>query len=131
MVLGTSNLERSPAEPFGSRLHDGRLLPSIAKFPDQIPLRMAERPLEYADSEIRFFSQTCRKGPTMEKGMCIGSIAIAAILVLLFIADFIIGFPFGHGTAGYDSPYLLVDLGGLFAAGILGYLAWNAYRDVK
>ncbi|MCE9529892.1 MAG: hypothetical protein K8T89_01930 [Planctomycetes bacterium] len=63
--------------------------------------------------------------------MCIGSIAVAAIFVLVFLLDFIIGIPFGSGIAGYDSPFLLVDLSGIFAGGIIGYLGWNAYRDVK
>jgi hypothetical protein len=61
----------------------------------------------------------------MEKWMCIGSIGVAAIFLLLFITDLVASFPFGGG------PFLLVDIGGAMGAGVLAYLAWNAYRDVK
>ncbi len=67
----------------------------------------------------------------MEKWLCIGSIGVAVLFFLLFLVDLIIGFPFGGGTSGFSSPFLLVDLFGLFVAGILAYQAWNAFRDVK
>ncbi len=67
----------------------------------------------------------------MEKWMCIGSLSVAVIFFLLFLADFIVGFPFSNSTPGYDSPFMLVDLGGILSSAIIAYLGWNAYRDVK
>jgi hypothetical protein len=67
----------------------------------------------------------------MEKWMCLGSIGVAALLLLLFLADLFTGFPFSNGTPGYDSPFMLLDIGGILAAGAIGYLGWNAWRDVK
>ncbi len=65
----------------------------------------------------------------MEKWMCIGSIGVAVIFFVLFTADLFVGFPFSGSFK--DSPFLLVDIGGILGTGILAYLGWNAYRDVK
>jgi hypothetical protein len=66
----------------------------------------------------------------MEKWMCLGSLAVAVIFILVFIVDFVVGMPFGNGKPGYDdSPFMLVDIGGILAAGVLGYLGWNAFRE--
>jgi len=67
----------------------------------------------------------------MEKWLCIGSIGVAVLFVLLFLIDFFVGFPFGGGVPGYESPFTLVDIGGLFVAGIVAYQGWNAFRDVR
>lgn len=61
----------------------------------------------------------------MQKWMCLGAMGVAGLALLLCTLDLIIGIPFGGG------PYLLADIGGILTAGILGYLAWNAYQDVK
>jgi hypothetical protein len=65
----------------------------------------------------------------MEKWMCIGSIGVAVIFCLLFLADLFVGFPFSGPFP--DSPFTLVDICGILGTGILAYLGWNAYRDVK
>ena len=65
----------------------------------------------------------------MEKWMCLGSVGVAALMLILFVADIAAGFPFSGDMS--DSPFLLVDIGGALAAVIVGYLGWNAYRDVK
>jgi hypothetical protein len=61
----------------------------------------------------------------MQKWMCLGAIIIAGLAMLLCALDLIVGVPFGGG------PYMLADIGGIVAAGVLGYLGWNAYQDVK
>ena len=61
----------------------------------------------------------------MQKWMCLGAMGIAGLALLLCLLDLIVGVPFGGG------PYMLADIGGIVAAGVLGYLAWNAYQDVK
>jgi hypothetical protein len=66
-----------------------------------------------------------KRGASMEKGLCLGSLGVAAVMLLLFLLDLIIGFPFGGG------PFVTIDIIGILAAGILGYLAFNAYRDVR
>jgi hypothetical protein len=61
----------------------------------------------------------------MEKGMCYGTIAIAAIMLLVFMMDLIAGMPFGGG------PFAVIDVFGVLASGIVGYLGVNALKDVK
>ncbi len=63
----------------------------------------------------------------MEKGMCLGSIGVSGFLLLIFLLDLFADVPFG----GSGSPYLWVDIFGVLACGIVGYLGWNAYRDLK
>jgi hypothetical protein len=66
-----------------------------------------------------------RKGRAMEKGLCYGALGVAALMLLLFLLDIVAGFPFG-GT-----PFVVVDVFGIIASGIVGYLAYNAIRDLK
>jgi hypothetical protein len=61
----------------------------------------------------------------MQKWMCLGAMGIAGLALLLCLLDLIVGVPFGGG------PYMLADIGGIVSAGVLGYLGWNAYQDVK
>lgn len=66
-----------------------------------------------------------RKGRAMEKGLCYGAMGVAALLLLLFLLDLFAGFPFG------GSPFIAVDVFGIIAAGIIGYLGWNTFRELK
>jgi hypothetical protein len=61
----------------------------------------------------------------MEKGLCYGALGVAVLMLLLFLIDLVAQFPFGGG------PFTAVDVFGLLASGIVGYLAWNASRDLK
>jgi hypothetical protein len=61
----------------------------------------------------------------MQKWMCLGAIGVAGLALLLCALDLIVGIPFGGG------PYLLADIGGIITAGVLIYLGFNAYQDVK
>ncbi|MFO0804733.1 MAG: hypothetical protein U0791_16620 [Gemmataceae bacterium] len=61
----------------------------------------------------------------MEKGLCYGALGIAALMLVVFLLDLLAGFPFG------GSPFAVVDVFGLIASGVVGYLAWNASRDLK
>jgi hypothetical protein len=63
--------------------------------------------------------------PMMQKWMCLGGLIVAGLTLLLCILDIAIGIPFG------GEGYFLADFGGIMAAGALGYLAYNAYQDVK
>lgn len=60
------------------------------------------------------------------KKMVIGSMAVAGIVALAAIADLVIGVPFS-GT----SHSRLMDILFIVAAGIVGYLSWDAYRDLR
>ncbi|HVS35991.1 MAG TPA: hypothetical protein VMS17_10465 [Gemmataceae bacterium] len=64
------------------------------------------------------------KGLFMEKWMCWGSMGVAGLLLLLFLLDIFLGFPFGGVS-------VIVDVVAIIACGIVGYLAWDAYRDLR
>jgi hypothetical protein len=63
------------------------------------------------------------KGLSMEKWLCWGSIGVAGLLLLLFLLDLFTGIPFQR----VSEP---VDIMVAICCGILGYLGWNALRDL-
>ena len=64
------------------------------------------------------------KGIFMEKWMCYGSMGVAGLLLLLFLLDMFLSFPFGRISVA-------VDVFGILAAGVVGYLAFDAFRDLR
>lgn len=73
--------------------------------------------------------QVPRKGRAMEKALSYGALGVAALMSLIFLLDLVVGKPFGNGEM-FGSPFLVVDLFGLVASGIVAYLAVNAARDL-
>lgn len=59
------------------------------------------------------------------KKMVVGSMIVAGGVALLALADLVTGVPF----SGDHSK--LMDILFLVAAGIVGYLSWDAYRDLR
>jgi hypothetical protein len=64
------------------------------------------------------------KGLFMEKWMCWGSMGVAGVLLLLFLLDMFLGFPFG-GVSWF------VDITSILACGLVFYLAFDAMRDLR
>ncbi len=60
----------------------------------------------------------------MAKYLCWGSMGVSGLTLVLFLLDLIIKHPFG----GLDRT---VDVLGTLACGILGYLSWDAFRDLR
>jgi hypothetical protein len=60
----------------------------------------------------------------MPKALTITGMAVAGLLILLFGLDLAVKFPFGRIS-------LWMDVGFAVSAAILGYLSWNAFRDLK
>ena len=63
------------------------------------------------------------KGRSMAKYLCWGSMGTAGLLLVLFLADMIIGKPFSGLS-------ITVDVLGALASGIVGYVSWEASRDL-
>ncbi len=61
---------------------------------------------------------------TMEKGLCWGSLGVAALLLLLFVLDIPLKIPFGGLS-------IVVDIFGILASATLIYLCLNALRDLR
>lgn len=59
----------------------------------------------------------------MEKWLCLATIAVSGLLILVFALDLALRIPFGGLSA-------IVDILSIAAAGIVGYLGWNSYRDL-
>ena len=66
-----------------------------------------------------------RKGRAMDKALCYGALGIAALMMLVFLLDIVVGAPFG------GAAFRIVDIFGFLASAIVAYLAWNASRDLK
>lgn len=78
-----------------------------------------------ARSEASSFSNTSR-GWAMDKKLCIGSLAVAGLMLALFILDLVAGFPFGG-----SGPFMYIDIIGVIASGVLLYMAFHAYRELR
>jgi hypothetical protein len=60
----------------------------------------------------------------MPKALSISSLAIAALLFLIFGLDLALGIPFGRMSFGADIAFLI-------GAGILGYIGYLAFRETS
>ena len=84
-------------------------------------------PAEVRDERIEgSYSPPASRGWAMDKKLCIGSLAVSGVMLLLFILDLVTTFPFG-GTG----PFTYIDIIGIIASGVLLYMAFHAYREVK
>jgi hypothetical protein len=64
------------------------------------------------------------KGLSMEKWLCWTSMGVSGGLLLLFLLDLFLGIPF----AGLNK---FVDVVCVLAAGVVLYLSWDAYQDLR
>ena len=61
----------------------------------------------------------------MEKNMCYAALGVAGLMGLLFLLDVVVGIPFGGG------PFTAIDILGIIAAGIVGYLGYSSLKDIR
>ncbi len=64
------------------------------------------------------------KGLFMEKWLCWGSMGVAGLVLLLFVLDLAVGFPFNQVSA-------FVDILAVLAAGAVLFMAYDASRDLR
>ena len=64
------------------------------------------------------------KGLSMEKWLCWVSMGVSGFLLLLFLLDLVLKFPFGGLS-------LVVDVLGLLSCAAVLYLGWDAFKDVR
>ena len=60
----------------------------------------------------------------MSKALTIVGMVVAGLVGLIFLLDLLVGVPFSGAN-------LVMDIGAIIAAAILGYLSWDALRDVR
>ena len=64
------------------------------------------------------------KGLSMEKWLCWASMGVSGFLLLLFLLDILLKFPFGGLST-------VVDIFGILSCAAVCYLAWDAFKDVR
>ena len=64
------------------------------------------------------------KGIFMEKWLCFGSMGVAGLLLLLFLLDVVLGLPVRRDE-------YVVDIFGVIVCGLVLYLAYDAFRDLR
>jgi hypothetical protein len=64
------------------------------------------------------------KGLSMEKWLCWASMGVSGLLLLLFLLDLFLSFPFGGLSK-------VVDVLGILCCGMVLYLAWDAFKDLR
>lgn len=60
----------------------------------------------------------------MPKFLCVFGMIVAAVMLLLFALDAAIGVPFGKAS-------MLMDIGFVIVAAILGYLSLTTFREQR
>ncbi len=60
----------------------------------------------------------------MEKWLCWGTLGTTGLLLLIFLLDLILGIPF-------DRFDWMVDIIGMISCGVVGYLTWESYRELR
>ena len=66
----------------------------------------------------------------MEKYLCYGALGVAGLMGLLFLLDLAVNVPFGGGLTN-GGPFLIPDILGLLASGVVGFLGVNAMKELK
>jgi hypothetical protein len=64
------------------------------------------------------------KGLSMEKWLCWGAMGASGFLLLLFVLDLVLRFPFGGLSR-------IVDILAVLSCGAVLYLGWDAYQDIR
>jgi hypothetical protein len=60
------------------------------------------------------------------KKMVVGSLVVAGLVALAAICDLVLGVPFSGSEHSRTMDILFI-----IAAAIVGYLGWDAYRDLR
>ena len=58
----------------------------------------------------------------MQRALAIAGLVVAGLIALLFTADLVAGIPFGGKS-------MLMDIGSIVCALVLGYMSWNTLRE--
>lgn len=67
----------------------------------------------------------------MPKALCLISLVAAILLLVLFLADLIMGLAGMANMAPLGAASILMDIGFLIFAGLLAYLSFTTYREQR
>lgn len=65
----------------------------------------------------------------MQKGLCIAALSIAAIVLVLLLADVLLGLAGMPQLAPFKYASLILDLIFIICAGTLGFLSWKTLKE--
>ena len=78
----------------------------------------------FNSTESSPFSSRLQVGSPMSKAMTILGMVVAGLVGLVFVLDLVAGIPFGGAS-------MMMNIGAIIGAAILGYLSWDAMRDIR
>jgi hypothetical protein len=86
----------------------------------------ARGPVRFAATRLgsRVANMQAVKGLFMEKWLCWASMGVAGLLMLLFLLDLVVSVPFGGISKA-------VDVMSILASGLVLYLAYDAFKDLR
>jgi hypothetical protein len=68
----------------------------------------------------------------MDKRLCWGTMSVAGLLLLLFLIDLVFHFAMPMASfLPFGGISVVIDVIVIIGSGIVLYLAWDAYRDVR
>lgn len=70
------------------------------------------------------FKPSLQIGSPMSKALTIAGMVVSGLVALVFAVDLAVGIPF-------DKASILMDVGAIVAAALLGYLSWDALREIR
>ena len=66
----------------------------------------------------------------MQKGLCIIALSIAVVILILFLADLILGLSGQNAIAPFKyAPGMIVDLVFMVVAGIVAAMSWVTFKQ--
>jgi hypothetical protein len=65
----------------------------------------------------------------VQKGLCIAALSIAVIVLVLLLADVVLGLAGMPQLAPFKYASLVLDLIFVVCAGILGFLSWKTLKE--
>jgi len=69
------------------------------------------------------------KGLSMEKRLCLAAMGVAGVLFIVFLIDLVLSFQGTNFLVGTVSR--AVDIIALICCGIVGYLGWDSWQDLR
>ncbi len=64
----------------------------------------------------------------MPKALCITALAISILVLILFVADLLLGLANARSMAPLRGESIVLDIVFAICAGVLGFLSWTTFR---
>jgi hypothetical protein len=78
--------------------------------------------IKTSDLSFQSIRGSGRMATNLGKNLIFGSFGVAGFVAILALLDIILGVPFAHSTT--------MDILFLLSAAIVGYLGWDAFKDM-